>query len=122
MLARSEPVHHGRPAEENLSVRFLTPTGNRRLNELIGFLCMTLALLIAASLFSYSPRGASWNVSAPPAPGGATGNWIGPAGAYSADALFQFLGFAAFLLPVAIAILGWGWFRSRQAESQTATL
>ena len=103
-------------------MRFLTPTGNKRLNELIGFLCMTLALLIAASLFSYSPRDASWNVSAPPAPGGATGNWIGPAGAYSADAMFQLLGFAAFLLPVAIGILGWRWFRSRRIESQSATL
>src|SRR6516165_8992583 len=122
MLARSEPVHRGGPAEENLSVRFLTPSGNKRLNELIGFLCMTVALLIAASLFSYSPRDASWNVSAPPPPGGATGNWIGPAGAYTADALFQFLGFAAFLLPVAIAVLGWHWFRSRQSESQAATL
>src|SRR6516164_2262222 len=50
-LVRSEQVHHGGLAEENLSVRFLTPTGNKRLNELIGFLCMTLALLIAASLF-----------------------------------------------------------------------
>src|SRR6516225_7597955 len=101
MLARSEPVHHGGLAEENLSVRFLTPTGNKRLNELIGFLCMTLALLIAASLFSYSPRDSSWNVSAAAAPFGAAGNWIGPAGAYAADAMFQLQGFAAFRLPVA---------------------
>jgi S-DNA-T family DNA segregation ATPase FtsK/SpoIIIE len=36
--------------------------------------------------------------------------------------MFQLLGFAAFLLPVAMGILGWRWFRSRQIESQTATL
>jgi len=30
-------------------VRFLTPTENKRLNELIGFLCMTLAVLVALS-------------------------------------------------------------------------
>jgi S-DNA-T family DNA segregation ATPase FtsK/SpoIIIE len=103
-------------------VRFLTPTGNRRLNELIGFLCLTLAVLIAAALFSYSPRDASWNVSAPAAENGATGNWIGPVGAYCADAMFALLGFAAFLIPIAIGVLGWKWFRSSPLQSPAATL
>ncbi len=103
-------------------MRFLTPTGNKRLNELIGFLCLTLAILIAAALFSYSPRDASWNVSAPAAENGATTNWIGPAGAYSSDALFALLGFAAFLIPIGIGIVGWKWFRSRAFASQVATL
>jgi len=103
-------------------VRFLTPTGNKRLNELIGFLCLTLALLMAAALFSYSPRDASWNVSAPPIEGGATANWIGPVGSYSSDAMFSLLGFAAFLVPIAIGILGWRWFRSRALQSPTATM
>jgi DNA segregation ATPase FtsK/SpoIIIE, S-DNA-T family len=103
-------------------VRFLTPTGNKRLNELIGFLCLTLALLMAAALFSYSPRDASWDVSAPPIEGGATANWIGPVGSYSSDAMFSLLGFAAFLVPIAVGILGWRWFRSRALQSQTATM
>jgi S-DNA-T family DNA segregation ATPase FtsK/SpoIIIE len=103
-------------------VRFLTPTGNRRLNELIGFLCLTLAILIAASLFSYSPRDASWNVSAPAAENGDTANWIGPVGAYGADSMFELLGFAAFLVPIAIGILGWKWFRSRNFDSPWATV
>jgi len=103
-------------------VRFLTPTGNRRLNELIGFLCLTLAILIAASLFSYSPRDASWNVSAPAAENGDTANWIGPVGAHGADAMFELLGFAAFLIPIAIGVLGWKWFRSRNFDSPWATV
>jgi len=103
-------------------VRFLTPTGNKRLNELIGFLCLTLAILLSASLFSYSPHDPSWNVSAPLVEGGATGNWIGPVGSYCSDAMFSLLGFAAFLLPIAMGILGWRWFRSRAFQSQTATL
>ena len=103
-------------------MRFLTPTGNKRLNELIGFLCLTLATLIALSLFSYSPRDASWNVSAPAAENGATANWIGPVGAYCADEIFALMGFAAFLIPIGICILGWKWFRSRAFQSQTATL
>ena len=103
-------------------MRFLTPTGNKRLNELIGFLCMTLAVLIALALLSYSPKDAAFNVSAPTPDGNPARNWIGPAGAYGADFLFQIFGFAAFLLPAAILVLGWRWFRSRTIESQIATL
>jgi S-DNA-T family DNA segregation ATPase FtsK/SpoIIIE len=103
-------------------VRFLTPTENKRLNELIGFLCITLAVLMALALISYSPRDAALNVSAPAPDGGPARNWIGPVGAYGADIFFQMLGFAAFLLPAAILILGWRWFRGRAVESQVATL
>jgi S-DNA-T family DNA segregation ATPase FtsK/SpoIIIE len=103
-------------------VRFLTPTDNKRLNELIGFLCVIFAVLMALALISYSPHDVALNVSAPPADGPLARNWIGPVGAYGADVLFQVLGFAAFLLPLAIAVLGWRWFRSRAIDSQTATL
>jgi len=103
-------------------VRFLTPTENKRFNELIGFLCITLAVLIALALISYSPHDVALNVSAPPAESGLAGNWIGPVGAYGADLLFQALGFAAFLLPAALLVLGWRWCRSRAIDSQAATL
>jgi S-DNA-T family DNA segregation ATPase FtsK/SpoIIIE len=49
-------------------------------------------------------------------------NWIGPAGAYGADLLFQAFGFAAFLLPMGICALGLRWFRSRPLDSAVATL
>jgi S-DNA-T family DNA segregation ATPase FtsK/SpoIIIE len=103
-------------------VRFLTPTENKRLNELIGFLFIILAVLAALSLISYSPHDVAFNVSAPPADGPLAHNWIGPVGAYGADFLFQVFGFAAFLLPVALLILGWKWFRSRAINSQFATI
>ncbi len=103
-------------------MRFLTPTGNKRLNELVGFLCITLAVLIALALLSYSPKDAAFNVSAASSDGSPARNWIGPAGAYGADLLFQTFGFAAFLLPAAILVLGWRWFRSRAIDSQVATV
>jgi S-DNA-T family DNA segregation ATPase FtsK/SpoIIIE len=103
-------------------LRFLTPTENKRLNELIGFLCITLAILMALALLSYNPHDAAFNVSAPSPGGSPARNWIGPVGAYGADLLFQIFGFAAFLLPVAIAVLGWRWCRSRAVDSQVATL
>jgi DNA segregation ATPase FtsK/SpoIIIE, S-DNA-T family len=103
-------------------VPLLTPTENKRLNELIGFLCITIAILMALSLLSYSPKDNSLNVSAPPPPDHPARNWIGPVGAYLADALFSVFGFAAFLLPAAAIVLGWRWFRSRAIDSPVATL
>ncbi|MGH9740821.1 MAG: DNA translocase FtsK [Candidatus Acidiferrum sp.] len=103
-------------------MRLLTPTENKRLNELIGFLCITLAVLMALALISYSPHDAAFNVAAAGLNGGQALNWIGPAGSYSADLLFQLFGFAAFLLPAAIGVLGWRWLRSRAIDSQAATL
>src|SRR5271157_90597 len=108
-------------AEENY-VRFLTPTENKRLNELIGFVCIMTAVLIGLALISYSPRDAAFNVSGPAAEDHPARNWIGPVGAYSSDLLFQVFGFAAFLLPVALGMLGWKWIRGRAIDSQWATL
>ena len=103
-------------------MRFLTPTQNKRLNELIGFLCITLAVLLGLALISYSPRDVAFNVSGPAADDHPARNWIGPVGAYTSDLLFQVFGFAAFLLPVALGMLGWKWIRSRAIDSQWATI
>ena len=45
-------------------MRVLTPTENKRFNEMIGFVGLSLAVLLALSLLSYSPLDASFNVSA----------------------------------------------------------
>jgi DNA segregation ATPase FtsK/SpoIIIE, S-DNA-T family len=101
-------------------VRIFEPTDNRRINELIGFVGITLAVLLALSLLSYSPQDASFNVAAaPPSPGPAH-NWIGPVGAYTADLFFQALGYSAFLFPVAMFLFGWRWFRSKQFAAPVA--
>ena len=103
-------------------MRVLNPSENKRLNELIGFLLITLAVLVALALISYSPRDAAFNVSRSAGDGSNLGNWIGPAGAYGADLLFQVFGFAAFLLPTGFLVLGCRWFCSRSINSQVATL
>jgi S-DNA-T family DNA segregation ATPase FtsK/SpoIIIE len=103
-------------------VRFLTPTGNKRLNELIGFLCLTLAVLIGLALLTYQPNDASFNVSTSPSDDHPAHNWIGPAGAYGSDLIFQLFGFSAFLLPAGLLALGWRWFRSREIGSHAVTL
>lgn len=103
-------------------MRVLTPSQNPRLNELIGSLGITLALLIALSLLSYHPGDASFNVAVQPTGASPANNWIGPVGAHVADLLFQFLGYAAFLLPAGILALGMRWFRSQAVESPVAKL
>jgi len=101
-------------------VRVLTPTENKRLNELIGFVGLSLAILIALSLLSYSPLDPSFNVSN--AINGTVRNWIGPAGAYLADLLFQFAGYAAFLIPIGIFLLSMRWFRSQVVTAPIAKI
>jgi len=103
-------------------VRLLTPTENKRLNELVGFLCITLAVLMGLSLITYNPHDAALNVSAASGDENPAHNWIGAVGSYTADACFQIFGFAAFLLPVALGILGWRWFRSHSIDSQVAKI
>jgi len=103
-------------------VRFLTPTENKRLNELIGFLCIVAAILVAIALLTYNPRDAAFNVSASTGEDHQTRNLMGPVGAYTSDLLFQIFGFAAFLLPMALGVLGWRWFRSHVVNSQAAKL
>ena len=98
-------------------MRILTPTENKRLNELVGFIGLSLAILLALSLLSYSPHDASFNVSAPLPSSGPARNWIGPFGAHTADLFFQFCGFAAFLFPVAIFLVAMKWFRSHELDA-----
>jgi len=61
------------------------------LNELLGFLGVTIAVLIALALLSYSPHDPSFNVSTDSPDLHAARNWIGPVGAYGADLFFQAL-------------------------------
>src|SRR5579862_1002044 len=105
------------PYCEESCVRVLTPTENHRLNELIGFIGVTIAILMALALISYSPHDPSFNVSGESSGMHSARNWIGPVGAYGADLLFQGFGYAVFLLPVGIFLIGSRWFRSEGMES-----
>ncbi|HEX8894745.1 MAG TPA: DNA translocase FtsK 4TM domain-containing protein, partial [Terriglobales bacterium] len=64
-------------------MRLLTPTENKRLNELIGFVSMMTAVLLALSLLSYNPHDPAFNVSAASLGENVVRNWIGPVGSYT---------------------------------------
>src|SRR5712671_4930747 len=110
------------PFCQETCVRVLTPSENNRLNELIGFLGVTIAILIALALLSYSPHDPSFNVSADSPDVHAARHWIGLVGAYGADLFFQGFGYAAFLLPIGIFLLGYRWFRSEPMDSPVIKL
>jgi S-DNA-T family DNA segregation ATPase FtsK/SpoIIIE len=105
-------------------MRFLAsifvPTGNRRLNELIGFLLCVSALLLFLALASYSPLDPSLNSASVLTGTHAARNWIGVVGALISDLTLQFFGLGAFLLPIFPAMLGVRWFASRKIQSPIA--
>src|SRR5262249_7953717 len=87
---------------------------------MIGFVGLSMAVLLALSLLSYSPHDASFNVAAPAPANKPAYNWIGPVGAHIADLFFQFCGFGAFLFPVAMIVVAMKWFRSQLLEAPVA--
>jgi DNA segregation ATPase FtsK/SpoIIIE, S-DNA-T family len=104
----------------HLLATIFTPTGNRRLNELVGFLLCVSALLLFLALASYSSLDPSLNSASVLTGAHAARNWIGVVGAFVADLMLQFFGIAAFLLPVFPAMLGIRWFASRKIQSPIA--
>ena len=96
------------------------PTGNRRLNELVGFLMCVSALLSFLALASYSPLDPSWNSASVLTGSHAARNWIGVVGAFTADMMLQFFGIGAFLLVIFPTMLGIRWFRSMKIQSPLA--
>src|SRR5689334_14832273 len=100
-------------------LRAFTPTKNRRLNELVGFLLFVSATLLFLALASYSPLDPSLNTAGSLASGSAH-NWIGLFGAMLSDLLLQSIGIFVFAAPVMIGLLGARWFKSRPVASPGA--
>jgi S-DNA-T family DNA segregation ATPase FtsK/SpoIIIE len=100
--------------------KLFTPTKNRRLNELVGFLLCVSALLLFLALASYSPLDPSLNSASILTGSHAARNWIGIFGAYLSDIILQFWGVGSFLLPIFMAMLGARWFRSRAVQTPIA--
>ncbi len=82
--------------------------GSRLNREILGVVIFVFALLIALSLFSYSPLDRSFNT-----PSGSlqSQNWGGIVGAYLADLLLQGLGRAAYLLFIFLFVASYNLFR-----------
>ena len=88
---------------------------SRRLFELFGLLTGVAGLLILLSLVSYQPEDPSLNTVV--ATGTLPHNWIGPAGALAADGLFQIFGWVAYLLPLALLVVGVRWLLAKPFDA-----
>lgn len=102
--------------------RVFSPTGNRRLNELIGLLLLACGLLLLLALASYTPLDPSLDTAGGYLTGRPAHNWVGIFGAGLSDLLLQALGLSAFLVPLLVGSLGWLWLRSKPAGSPISKL
>ena len=87
--------------------------GNTRRNEIIAVALFALSALLALCLVSYNPNDPSWNAAGQ----SQTHNLVGSVGANVAAALYQAIGFAAYLLPVLLFAAAWRRFRSRRIHA-----
>src|SRR2546423_13678491 len=76
-----------RDAQMEIFTRVFTPSKNRRLNELVGFLLFAAAVLLLLALIFYSPLDNSWNTAATSPDSSPARNWIGVVGAMARDLL-----------------------------------
>lgn len=95
----------------------MSPTQNRRINEMLGLLMLTVGVLLLLCLVSYTPSDPSWNTVGAYASGRPAHNWTGLMGAWTSDLLLQLVGIACFALPFVFLRLGMYWLRSRHAGS-----
>jgi S-DNA-T family DNA segregation ATPase FtsK/SpoIIIE len=83
-------------------------TFSRRVSEFLGVACFAVALIWLIALVTYEPTDPVWFFTTealhPPA------NFAGRVGAFVAELSFQLLGFASYLAPALVGIIGWHYF------------
>src|SRR5262245_54032350 len=91
---------------------YVVPSEHRRINEFVGLVLATLAILIALSLVSFNPDDPSFNISTNPRFAGSATNFVGVVGSYVADLFFQTWGFSSFLIPIFLGVYAFYWLAS----------
>ena len=99
-------------------MKLLSPTQNHWLNEIIGFMLLSLGLVIFLSLVSYHVQDPSLDTAASSRPL----NLVGYPGSYLADLSFQLFGAASFLFPPMAFLLAWKWIRSEEMQAGSAKI
>jgi DNA segregation ATPase FtsK/SpoIIIE, S-DNA-T family len=99
-------------------MKLLSPTQHKRLNEVTGFLLLSLGLVLLLSLVSYHVQDPSWDTASSAHPL----NLTGYPGSYLADLCFQVFGASALLFPFLIFLLAWKWIRSEEVQAGTVKI
>ena len=81
---------------------------SRRISEFVGVALFALALIWLIALVSHEPTDPVWFFTTEAAR--APANFVGRVGAFLSELAFQLFGYAAFLIPAVIAVIGWHYF------------
>src|SRR6266850_1216859 len=100
------------PMAQRSWTAYLVPTEHRRVNEFVGLLLLTIAILLGLSLISFNPDDPSFNISRNPLFAEKATNVIGVLGAYVADVFFQAWGSSSFLIPIFLGVYAFYWLAS----------
>jgi DNA segregation ATPase FtsK/SpoIIIE, S-DNA-T family len=95
-------------------------TLSRRLSEFFGVALFGAALIWLVALATYEPADPVWFFSA--GSGAAPVNFAGRVGAFLAELSFQLFGYASYLIPAAMVIMGWHYFWCREVDAQYTKL
>ncbi len=93
---------------------------SRRVCEVVGVACFALALMWLVALASYSASDPVMFFSAPAAAPPA--NFAGKVGAFLSELSFQVLGYAAYLIPPMLVVVGWHYFWVRALKAPITKL
>ena len=90
-------------------------TLSRRISEFVGVALFALALIWLIALVTHEPSDPVWllTTSAPQAPA----NFAGRVGAFLSELSFQLFGYASYLLPLVIGVIGWHYFWCKPPEA-----
>ena len=91
-------------------------TISRRLSEFVGVALFAGALFWLVSLASYDPSDPAWFFSA--GLHGAPVNFAGRVGAFMAELSFQLTGYAAYIIPLLLVVIGWNYFWCRPVDAR----
>jgi S-DNA-T family DNA segregation ATPase FtsK/SpoIIIE len=90
-------------------------TVSRRFSEFVGVALFATALICIVALASYEPKDPVWFFSAGLTQ--APANFAGRVGAFVAELSFQLVGYAAYLIPALLVVVGWYYFWCRAVEA-----
>jgi S-DNA-T family DNA segregation ATPase FtsK/SpoIIIE len=90
-------------------------TASRRVSEFVGVALFAAALIGIIALASYEPTDPAWffTTGAHAAPV----NFAGRVGAFLAELSFQLFGYASYLIPAVMVVVGWNYFWCRSLDA-----
>ncbi len=90
-------------------------TISRRVSEFVGVALFAAALFWIVALASFDPSDPVWYMKVGVV--GDTANFAGRVGAFLAELSFQLVGYTAFVVPVALIVVGWNYFWCRAVDA-----